>query len=249
MFSLAHKKRKNNIKDIKILKLILYNNVKMRFYLLYYLWVLFMKNDAVKERLYKILLKKAKGFYCKEVVDEYVYEQKSDARVKKKKDDAYIQQSKKNNKRVLQLSCYDICEAEDTIVNESKEILMGSNVGNSVVKNNSERQSDGSDQKKEGSLFIHSGVLKNYELDYDQNNHETSLVSNDCVKQGEENVNEDIKPLTLVKKKVTTHFVPPDMLAIKMLLEIDKEVGEDLSLLSSEELLTLANKLKNELDL
>lgn len=55
--------------------------------------------------------------------------------------------------------------------------------------------------------------------------------------------------LTLVKKKVTTHFVSPDMLAIKILFEIyGKEMNENnLNKLSDSELLNLKNKLTEEL--
>ena len=51
--------------------------------------------------------------------------------------------------------------------------------------------------------------------------------------------------LTLVKKKVTTHYIPPDMLAIKILFEIyGKEIEYDnINTLTDEELLDLKNKL------
>ena len=63
-------------------------------------------------------------------------------------------------------------------------------------------------------------------------------------------INESKQTLTLSKKKVTTHFVPPDMLAIKMLLEINsKEMSSNLLNLSDEELLKLTVELKNELGL
>lgn len=56
--------------------------------------------------------------------------------------------------------------------------------------------------------------------------------------------------LTLLKKKITTHFVPPDLLAIKMLIEnFGQEIEEknDLSKLSNKELNNLKNKLIEEL--
>ena len=55
--------------------------------------------------------------------------------------------------------------------------------------------------------------------------------------------------LTLVKKKVTTHYIPPDMLAIKILFEIyGKEIEYDnLNTLTDEELLDLKNKLIKEI--
>jgi len=55
--------------------------------------------------------------------------------------------------------------------------------------------------------------------------------------------------LILVKKKVTTHYIPPDMLAIKILFEIyGKEIEYDnLNTLTDEELLDLKNKLIKEI--
>lgn len=53
--------------------------------------------------------------------------------------------------------------------------------------------------------------------------------------------------LTIVKKKITTHYVPPDMLAIKMLLENDGQKVDSLSNMTDEELVKLKNKLIKEL--
>ena len=55
--------------------------------------------------------------------------------------------------------------------------------------------------------------------------------------------------LALVKKKVTTHFVAPDMIAIKILFEIfDKKVEDnDLDKISDEELMELKTKLLEEI--
>lgn len=67
------------------------------------------------------------------------------------------------------------------------------------------------------------------------------------------NLNNDGKKenqnLILVKKKITTHYIPPDMLAVKILFETIKEkVNEDdLNNLSDEELIKLKNKLLGEL--
>ena len=57
------------------------------------------------------------------------------------------------------------------------------------------------------------------------------------------------EPLNLVKKKVTSHYIPPDMLAVKILFETLKEkVSEnDLDNMSDEELLNLKDKLLGEL--
>lgn len=64
--------------------------------------------------------------------------------------------------------------------------------------------------------------------------------------KSQQQINEN---LTLVKKKVTTHYIPPDMLAIKILFEIyGKEIEYDnLNTLTDEELLDLKNKLIKEI--
>ena len=54
--------------------------------------------------------------------------------------------------------------------------------------------------------------------------------------------------LILVKKKTTSHYIPPDMLAIKILLEIyGEKINDDISNLSNNELIALKNKLIKEL--
>lgn len=59
----------------------------------------------------------------------------------------------------------------------------------------------------------------------------------------------EAQTLTLVKKKITKHYIPPDMLAIKILFEINKEkVNEnDLNEMSDDELIKLKDKLLGEL--
>ena len=72
------------------------------------------------------------------------------------------------------------------------------------------------------------------------NNNDTLKLSN-----GKE---ENKEELTLVKKKITKHYIPPDMLAIKILFEINKEkVSDDVENLSDEELLKLKDKLIGEI--
>lgn len=55
--------------------------------------------------------------------------------------------------------------------------------------------------------------------------------------------------LTLIKKKITTHYVSPDINAIKILFEIfENKVGENsIESLSDNELLNLKNQLVEEL--
>ncbi len=57
---------------------------------------------------------------------------------------------------------------------------------------------------------------------------------------------QDYGELTLAKKKVTTHYIPPDMLAIKMLLENDRQKVSNLSSMTDEELIALKDKLIKE---
>lgn len=77
-----------------------------------------------------------------------------------------------------------------------------------------------------------------------QDTHGTIEVSgeNIATENGEDKLN-------LVKKKVTTHFVPPDMIAIKILFEIfEKKVDDnDLEKISDDELMKLKTKLLEEL--
>ena len=56
------------------------------------------------------------------------------------------------------------------------------------------------------------------------------------------------KKMELIKKKITTHHIPPDLGAIKMLLELFASSNDDnLSSLSQEELLELKDELIKKL--
>lgn len=73
--------------------------------------------------------------------------------------------------------------------------------------------------------------------------------SNATLKSSNGKEENEAQTLTLVKKKITKHYIPPDMLAIKILFEINKEkVNEnDLNEMSDEELIKLKDKLLGEL--
>ncbi|MBE5755311.1 MAG: hypothetical protein E7341_01325 [Clostridiales bacterium] len=73
--------------------------------------------------------------------------------------------------------------------------------------------------------------------------------SNVTLKSSNGKEENEAQTLTLVKKKITKHYIPPDMLAIKILFEINKEkVNEnDLNEMSDEELIKLKDKLLGEL--
>lgn len=88
------------------------------------------------------------------------------------------------------------------------------------------------------SFFDKSDTLKN-----------ENTTDGDTLKLNNENKKEN-QSLVLVKKKITTHYIPPDMLAVKILFETIKEkVNEDdLNNLSDEDLIKLKDKLLGELN-
>lgn len=71
---------------------------------------------------------------------------------------------------------------------------------------------------------------------------DTIKTENDTTKR-----NKDTENLTLVKKKITTHYVSPDMLAIKILLEIYGKEVNSVESLSDDDLINLKNKLIGEI--
>lgn len=60
-------------------------------------------------------------------------------------------------------------------------------------------------------------------------------------KKGEDNANSQTAPV--VKRKITTHYVPPDMLAIKMLFENFGQKIELFENLSDEDLVAMKNEI------
>ncbi len=76
-----------------------------------------------------------------------------------------------------------------------------------------------------------------------------NITHSDTIKSDNENKKEN-QSLVLVKRKITTHYIPPDMLAVKILFETIKEkVNEDdLNKLSDEDLIKLKDKLLGELN-
>lgn len=88
------------------------------------------------------------------------------------------------------------------------------------------------------SLFENFDILKPQQDKFN----DTMKLSNETKKE-QNNSN-----LVMVKKKVTTHYIPPDLLAVKILFETLKEkVNEDdIEKLSDDELLKLKEKLLGE---
>lgn len=91
------------------------------------------------------------------------------------------------------------------------------------------------------------------EINFAENDRGRAQVSmfDDTLKLANENTNSQIqndKNLTLIKKKIATHYVSPDMQAIKILLEIFPEkIDDNFNEISDEDLLSLKNKLIGEL--
>lgn len=81
--------------------------------------------------------------------------------------------------------------------------------------------------------------------------HPQTNNSNDIIKSSNEESKKHsaTENLVMVKKKITKHYIPPDMLAIKILFETIKETvnDDDLKNISNEELLKLKDKLIGEL--
>ena len=85
-------------------------------------------------------------------------------------------------------------------------------------------------------------------------NIDTGETKNNKLSVNIKSTNEDEKQqnyqnLVMVKKKITKHYIPPDMLAIKILFETIKEKvnDNDLSNISDDELIKLKDKLSKEL--
>lgn len=108
--------------------------------------------------------------------------------------------------------------------------------------------------KKAEGFFYNEEILEyqtedNQKIKKEKNTCETTEIVN---KQNEEEQTKRTKNqnLTLLKKKITTHYVPPDLLAIKMLFEIYGQKVEsvnELEKLEFNQLLELKNNLLKQL--
>ena len=85
---------------------------------------------------------------------------------------------------------------------------------------------------------------KNNDVDFDCKKQEREKNSEICV-------NENQQGLVLIKKKVTTHYIPPDMSAIKILFEnYGQEISQsmdEIESMSDDELLKIKSELITEL--
>lgn len=103
-------------------------------------------------------------------------------------------------------------------------------------------------QKKSNISEKPSNNLNFFEI-YDTLEPESNNASDTIKSSNGKTQKQNNQDLVLVKKKITTHYIPPDMLAVKILFETIKEkVNEDdLEKLSDKELLNLKEKLLGEL--
>lgn len=149
------------------------------------------------EKIKNILIKKAEGFFYREVQEEYNLEKKP-----KGKEEKNIQTSSQIN-------------VEDLF-------YFGENVAeNKPNDDKNEGKNEKLHRKSKKSIkneFIQQCVSQKQGVQCGQDDREEE-------QRRDEQTNEEI---TLVKKKVTAHYIPPDLLAIKMLFEIDsKEINTE----------------------
>ena len=100
--------------------------------------------------------------------------------------------------------------------------------------------------KKSEGYFYNEEILE-----YQNNLVETKNTNDQITFLENNNEKEDSQKysnLTLIKKKITTHYVPPDMLAIKMLFENFGEKVNSLESLSDDEIVSLKKKYLKELE-
>lgn len=71
------------------------------------------------------------------------------------------------------------------------------------------------------------------------------ICGGDCQNCGKHKLVNLSSAVVMVKRKVTKKYVPPELSALKILIDKD-EVQKDLKFVSDEELIRLEAKLKNE---
>lgn len=109
-------------------------------------------------------------------------------------------------------------------------------------------------QKTQKSAKINENISKtSYNLSFFENIDTKSSIEESCgdMLKSEKSIgdNSDPQEYLLTKKKITTHYNPPDIQAIKILFDLADEDNNSKSLndLSDDELLKLKNKLIKEL--
>ena len=105
-------------------------------------------------------------------------------------------------------------------------------------------------EKTQNSKFSNEKYINNISF-FDKNDTANTKINddNDTIKSTNGRIENENKGLVLVKKKITTHYIPPDMLAIKILFETLKEKvnSDDLEKMSDDELLKIKDKLIGEI--
>ena len=97
-------------------------------------------------------------------------------------------------------------------------------------------------KKAEG--YFYSEETSEYTVQEDKDEQAVQL-SFDSI--GKRKAKSKSQSLSLTRKKVSTHHIPPDLAAIKMLLEMSQTPSDDFSKLSTEELEKLKDQLIDEL--
>lgn len=103
-------------------------------------------------------------------------------------------------------------------------------------------------KKSEG--FYYNEEILEYQNNQIEATDEKSKQLNFLEKNNEKENSQKYSNLALLKKKVTTHYVPPDLLAVKMLIEIfgEKLTNNDLTALSDDELENLKLDILKKLE-
>ena len=111
-----------------------------------------------------------------------------------------------------------------------------------------EEQEEYEKTQNKSKNYNNSAINLSFFDNFDTGN-EKQNPTNDTIKTSNGTQENEPQKLTLVKKKITKHYIPPDMLAIKILFEINKEKvnDNDLNSLTDDELLKLKDKLLGEL--
>lgn len=183
-----------------------------------------MAKDIInKKKLINLLIKKATGFYYSE--EQFEYENN--------------QINKKSISKLVNLNIDNLEKNANLINLNEKNSINNNNSTENAAKNETLDDFFENEKKVEKNLKKSGrGSVKT------SNSSDIMEVSND-----ESAIKNDDENLKLIKRKVSTHFVPPDMIAIKILFEIfEKKVNSDeIENMTDDELLNLKSKLLEEL--
>ena len=133
---------------------------------------------------------------------------------------------------------------KNKLQNQLIEILLKKANGFHYYEEQEEYEKTQNKSKRCENSAINISMFDNFVMGEQKNN-----TTNDTIKSSNGKEENEAQTLTLVKKKITKHYIPPDMLAIKILFEINKEKvnDNDLNSLTDDELLKLKDKLLGEL--